>query len=334
MRRASGRFTALTSLALVVAALLAGCGGDQRSDDQETDSDDEAPGELIPVTVGTLPLADQAPFFYGVEQGFFADEGLDITIETSGAGGAELVPSVLSGDFQFAFSNYLSLMQARENDAPVQIVSSWVNGAEGEDQGTLGLLVAPDSGIDSVEDLAGKTFGVNTLDNIATVAIRAVLDEHGVDDSEIELTEVGFPEMNGAIEAGTIDVALQTEPFVTLGKEAGLVSLLDPMYEMAPSLPLVGVFAAESWLEANPEVADAFARGLQRSLAAASDADAMRETIAAETETPPDIVEVLPLANWQPEIDRDALALQGELATGYGILSEEPDLEQLIWTAG
>lgn len=317
-----------------MTVLVAGCG--DNGDDQGTAGDesrDESGGELTPVTVGTLPLADQAPFFYGVEQGFFADEGLDVSIQAGGAGGAELVASVVNGDFQFAFSNYLSLMQARQGGAPIQVVSSWVNGADAEDQGTLGLLVAPDSGIESVQDLAGKTFGVNTLDNIATVAIRAVLDKYEVDDSQVEFTEVGFPEMNEAVTTGRVDAALQTEPFLTTGQDAGLVSLLDPLYETAPSLPLVGAFASESWLEENPDVANAFYRGLQRSLESAADEAAMRETIAAETDITPDLAEVLPLANWQPELDRDGLALQGELATRYEVLLEEPDLDQLIWSA-
>ena len=34
---------------------------------------------------------------------------------------------------------------------------------------------------------------------------------------------------------------------------------------------------------------------------------------------------------WDAEIDRDNLAALGELATRYGVLEEEPDLDQLIW---
>jgi hypothetical protein len=60
----------------------------------------------------------------------------------------------------------------------------------------------------------------------------------------------------------------------------------------------------------------------------------MRAAIEANTQTPPDILPELALANWQPELDTDTLALIGELATEYGVLEEEPDLDQLVWDAG
>jgi NitT/TauT family transport system substrate-binding protein len=112
-----------------------------------------------------------------------------------------------------------------------------------------------------------------------------------------------------------------------------LVNLLDPLYETEPSLPVGLVFASEEWLDENPELASAFHRALQRSLEAASDEEAMRDAIAANTETPPDLAAEVALDNWQPEIDRAKLAILGQLATRYGILEAEPNLDELIWTA-
>jgi NitT/TauT family transport system substrate-binding protein len=288
-------------------------------------------GELTPIKVGILPVADLAPLYNGIEQGFFEDEGLDVTTEV-GQGGAALVPAVQSGEYQFAFGNYVSLMLARQNGVDMQIVSNVVSGADTPDRGTNGLLVAPDSGIESIDDLAGKTFAVTTLDNVAEVNIRTTLREHDVDDSDIDFVELPFPDMNAAVESGDVDVAWQAEPFVTLGEADGLVSVADPMYETTPSMPLAGMFASQSWLEDNPDLANAFYRAMQRSLEAASDEEAMRDAIAANTETPPEVVAELALANWQPELDEDKLALVGRLATDYDILDAEPDLDELVWT--
>ena len=315
---------------VVLALLAAGCGDD---DDGDTTAGDEGTEEeLTPITVGVIPIGGMAPFFYGLEQGYFEEEGLDVSTEI-GFGGAEFVPAVLSGEQQFAVGEYLSLMIARENGVGLQVVSNLTNGAESPDRGTDALLVAPDSGIDSVEDLAGKTVAVNGLQGIGEVGLGAILDEHGLDPSSVSFVEVGFPEMNAALAAGEVDVAWNVEPFITLGEMDGLVNLLDPMYETEPSLPVGLVFGSEEWLGENPEVAAAFHRALQRSLDAASDEEAMREAIAANTETPPDLAEQIALDNWQPEIDRDKLVILGELATRYGILEEEPNLDELIWAA-
>jgi NitT/TauT family transport system substrate-binding protein len=322
--------TAPLGVLLALAVVAAACGDDDDGDENRASAEDTVE-EMTPITVGILPIADVAPLQYGVEQGFFADEGLDVTLQV-GEGGAALAPAVMSGQYQFAHGNYISLMQARQNNVPVQAVSNVVNGADAPDEGVTGLLVAPDSGIDSVDDLAGKTFAVNTLGTLDELIVRATLGENGVDDSGISFVEVPFPQMNAAIQAGDVDAAGQPQPFVTLGERAGLVKLLDPIYETAPSMPLGVMFASESWLEENPDLANAFYRAMQRSLEAASDEEAMRETIAANTQIPPDIVDQMPLPNWQPETDREAIALVGELSTKYGILDEEPELDGLIWT--
>jgi NitT/TauT family transport system substrate-binding protein len=319
---------ALLGVLLVLALFAAGCGDD---DGEEASGEGDGAEELTPITVGILPIGGLAPFFYGVEQGFFEDEGLDVRTEI-GEGGAAFTPAVLSDEYQFAMGEYLSLMLARQNDVGIQVVSNLTNGAERPDRGTDALLVAPDSGIDSVDDLAGKTIAVNGLQGIGEVGVGAILEEHGVDASGVSFIEVSFPEMNAAVEAGEVDVAWQVEPFITLGEQDGLVNLLDPLYETEPSLPVGLVFASEEWLEENPELANAFYRALQRSLEAASDERAMREAIVANTETPPDLAEEMALDNWQPEIDRDKLAVLGELATRYGILEEEPNLDELVWT--
>ena len=320
-------------LLLVLGMTAAACGGDDddAGGDSSGDTGASSSEELTPIKVGILPIADLAPLYNGIEQGFFEEEGLDVTTEV-GQGGAALVPAVQSGEYQLAFGNYVSLMLARQNGVDVQIVSNVVSGADTADRGTNGLLVAPDSGIESIDDLAGKTFAVTTLDNVAEVNIRTTLREHDVDDSDIDFVELPFPDMNAAVESGDVDVAWQAEPFITLGEADGLVSVADPMYETTPSMPLAGMFASQSWLEDNPDLADAFYRAMQRSLEAASDDDAMRDAIAGNTETPPEVVAELALANWQADLDEDKLALVGQLATDYEILDAEPDVDELVWT--
>jgi NitT/TauT family transport system substrate-binding protein len=330
-RRVRRKLTALLCVGLLSASLAA-CGDDDGEEGEGSDGE-RTSEELTPITVGILPIAALAPMYHGIDQGYFADEGLDVTTEI-GQGGAALTPSVVSGEHQFAFGNYISLMLARENDVPIQVVSNVANGSDNPDRGTDGLLVAPDSGIDSIDDLADKTFAVAGLSGIEEVAIRAMLDEHDVDASGITFTEVPFPDMNAAVDAGRVDVAAQVEPFVTLGQADGLVRLADPIYEAVPSMPLGIVFASEDWLEDNPETANAFYRALQRSLEASADEETMRQVIAENTETPPGVVEQMALDNWQAEVDRDALATVGELAARYGVLAEEPDLDELIWTPG
>jgi NitT/TauT family transport system substrate-binding protein len=331
------RWRALLGVLIAVAMAAAACGdggGDSSADDEGDDATAGAEGEeLTPITVGILPIADLAPLHHGIESGYFEEEGLDVTTEV-GQGGAALVPAVLNDDYQFAFGNYVSLMLARQNGVEVQIVTNVVNGADTADRGTNALLVAPDSGIESVEDLAGKRFAVTTLNNVAEVNIRTTLREAGVNDADISFVELPFPEMNAAVQAGDVDVAWQAEPFVTLGEAAGLVNIADPMYSTTPSMPLAGMFASQAWIEENPELVEAFDRAMRRSLEDGADEEAMRASIEANTQTPPDVVGELALANWQPDLDLEKLEMIAGLAVDYGLLDGEPDLDELVWTSG
>jgi NitT/TauT family transport system substrate-binding protein len=332
------QWRAVLGVLITLTMIAVGCGDDDDGDDAAGDvADGEAGGteddELTPIKVGILPIADLAPLYYGIEEGYFAEEGLEVTTEV-GQGGAALVPAVVSGDYQLAFGNYVSLMLARQNGVEMQIVGNVVSGAESADRGTNALLVAPDSGITSVDDLAGRTFAVTTLNNVAEVNIRTMLREAGVDDADIEFVEMPFPDMNAAVESGQVEVAWQAEPFVTLGESAGLVNVGDPMYATTPSMPLAGMFASQSWTEENPDLVEAFDRAMRRSLEASGDDEAMRAAIEANTETPPEIISEIALANWQADLDTEKLQLVGELAAEYGLLEDEPDLDALVWDGG
>ena len=321
---------ALLGALLAAAMLAAACGGDDEEAGDGAVDEGGGDEELTPITVGILPLSGLAPLWYGIEQGYFEDEGLEVSTEI-GEGGAALTPAVLEGDYQFAIGEYVSLMQARESDVGIQVVSNLTNGADEADQGINALLTAPGSGIEGVEDLAGRTVAVNGLGGVDDVTIKAILDDNGIDPSSVEFTEVPFPDMNAAVEAGQVDVASQPEPFVTLGEQAGLANLLDPYYEAVPSMPLGMVFGSEEWLAENPDLAEAFTRALDRSIEASSDEEAMKEVIVANTDIDAELVDEIALDRWDAEINREGLEELADLSVRYGVLEEQPDLNALVW---
>ena len=157
--------------------------------------------EQTTLRVGVIPIADVAPLYLGIKQGFFEDQNLKIEPQLA-EGGAAITPAVLSGDFQIGFSNTVSLLIAASKDLPVTIISQGVLGGKTEDEAWADLLVLKDGPIKEPKDLEGKTIAVNTLKNICEVTIRASLADMGVDDSTLKFTEVPFPDMNAALEAG------------------------------------------------------------------------------------------------------------------------------------
>ena len=156
--------------------------------------------EVTTLKVGVIPIADVAPLYLGVEQGFFDEENLKIEPQLA-EGGAAIVPSVVSGDYQFGFSNVTSLIIAASKNLPVQIIAQGVLGGTGADDAWDGVVVPKGSKIKAPKDFEGATVAVNTLNNIGPLAMNSSMEKAGADYTKIKYVEVPFPDMNAALEA-------------------------------------------------------------------------------------------------------------------------------------
>lgn len=335
-------------LACLLVALLVGvvaaCGGGDDDEEaapaQPATTEEAATGATggeaegaAPVTlrVGVIPIADVAPLFLGIREGFFDEEGLQVEPEFA-QGGAVIVPSVLSGDFQIGFSNTISLLIAATEGLPVEIVTQGVLGGQNDEEAWAWLMTPADGPIKTPQDLEGKRIAVNTLKNICEVTIKASLEQEGVDVSTLELVEMPFPDMNAALEAGQVDAACEVEPFVSQGEAAGMTGLLPFYVDTAPDLTVATYFTTQDYIESNPDVVERFARAMNRSLDfAAENPDAVREVIAEYTEIPPEAIEQITLPTWRPDLSRPTIERLAELSVKYGLIEEAPDLDTLIW---
>jgi NitT/TauT family transport system substrate-binding protein len=238
---------------------------------------------------------------------------------------------VLSGDFQIGFSNTISLLIAASEDLPVQIISQGVLGGKTEKEAWADLLVLKDGPIKQPKDLEGKTIAVNTLENICEVTIKASLEKDGVDVDTLKFTEVPFPDMNAALEAGRVDAACVVEPFVSQGK-AGAARGIAPFYvRTAPDLTVATYFTSTQYAEENPEVVDRFVEAMSKSLTyAQSHPDEVRQVLLDYTEIPPEAAEQIKLPVWRTDLNEPTIEKLSELSEKYGLIEEQPDLGELI----
>jgi NitT/TauT family transport system substrate-binding protein len=321
---ASGRRRLLVALLVGLALVLAACG------DDDDDGGGGGGSEQTTLKVGVIPIADVAPLYLGIDQGFFKEEQLTIEPQLA-EGGAAITPAVLSGDFQIGFSNTISLLIAASKDLPVQIISQGVLAGTKESEAWADLLVLKDGPIKDPQDLEGKTIAVNTLNNICEVTIKASLAKMGVDVNTLRFTEVPFPDMNAALEAGRVDGACVVEPFVTQGKQ-GNARGIDPFYvNTAPDLTVATYFTSRQYAEENPEVVDRFVRAMNKSLDyAQTHPDEVRKILLEYTEIPPEAAEQIKLPIWRTDLNEPTIELLSELSEKYGLIEEQPDLNELI----
>jgi NitT/TauT family transport system substrate-binding protein len=314
--------------ALGCALALAACGG---GDDGGGGGEAGKPATL---KVGVIPIADVAPLYVGIDQGFFKAEKLTIQPQLA-EGGAAIVPAVVSGDNQIGFSNTTSLIIAASKKLPVQIISQGVLGGKGADDAFDGLLVAKGSKIRGPEDLEGKTIAVNTLNNVGPLTINRSLEKEGVDYRSVKYVEVPFPDMNAALESGRVDAAWVVEPFYSQGTGSGAKALFNPFEETAPNLTIATYFASKQYIEQNRDVVDRFKRAMDKSLEySASNPDAVRKAVLDYTKIPPKAAESMQLPQWQADLNEPTIEQTADLAKKYGFVEQAPPLDELILRQG
>jgi NitT/TauT family transport system substrate-binding protein len=316
------RRVAPAALVLVLATCLLGaCGGD--------DDTGESGGQAR-VRVQDTAGVPSAFLEYGVDEGFFEERELDVEV-TPSQGGATVVPAVVSGDSDIAGSNLVSVLLAQGKDIPVKIVApgTFVRGERNQDFSAI--LVAGDSDIRSPQDLEGKTLAVNTLKNVAEVAAKESLAKQGVDVSTIELAEVDFPDMNGALSEGRVDAAFQIEPFVSLGVKEGHRIVDRPYVGTKPGLQIGCYFTSEQYLSENEDVVERFRQGVADTAAAiAEDPAAFRQFLPEASEIPPPAAQKAILPAWKADNDQASLELTAELMERYGVVDEKPDTSDAV----
>jgi NitT/TauT family transport system substrate-binding protein len=307
---------------LLVCVLLAGCGG---SDPPSS----SAPGP-DKVNVGVIAILDVAPIYLGKEKGFFASRDIELTLTTA-QGGAAIVPAVVSGQYQFGFSNVVSLLLAHSQGLPLKVVSNGNNstGVDGADFGSV--LVRGDSPIRSAADLPGRNIAVNTLRNIVDTTVRASVRKAGADPSTLRFTELPFPDMPAALQTGKVDAAFMVEPFQSAARAQGARSVASSYVDAAPNLTVAVYFTSAPLLQRDPDLVRRFAEAMRESLAYAdAHPDEARQVIGTYTRIAPEVIAQLTLPKWPPDVNRASVQTLADLAQQDGLLSAPADVGALL----
>jgi NitT/TauT family transport system substrate-binding protein len=315
------------ALLAAIAILAAGCGGD---DEDSGGGGGGGQAELQTLKVGVIPIADVAPLYLGVDKGFFEDEGLKIQPQLA-EGGAAIIPSVVSGDYQIGFSNTTSLIIAGSKKLPLQIISQGVLAGESKDQAWDGVIVPKGSDVKDLKDLEGKTVAVNTLNNVSQIVVNTALEKAGADYKKVKYVEVPFPDMNPALESGRVDAAFQVEPGYSGGLAAGGKSLSNSYEEMAPNYTVATYFASKQYIGENRDVVDRFVRAIEKSLDyASSHPDEARAIVGAYTKIPQEVIDKMHLPVWKSDLNEPTIDQTIEAAQKYGFIDTAPSLDDLI----
>jgi len=320
IRKQPRRSTA-TLLTFLLVALASACGSTPTSSSNTP----------VKINVGVMPLAAVAPVYLGIDKGFFQREGLEV-VPKQAQGGAALIPAVLSGDMQFAYGNNVSAIIANSKDLPIRVIANGNDESTQQKNANSTVVSNNDSDINKPSDLAGKTISVNTLDNVGEVTIKAALEKHEVDVSQIKFVELGFPDMLAALEQDNVDAAWLVTPFTEQAQDAGKKIILRPFYDTKPGLSIASYFTSKEFIDKDPKTVHKFADAINKSMAYAEDhPKELRAAVREFTDIPDDALNTMPLPEFSTNMPTNDLTMVANLMEKYDIINDVPSLDDLIW---
>ncbi|MCY4409853.1 MAG: ABC transporter substrate-binding protein, partial [Caldilineaceae bacterium] len=131
----------------------------------------------ITLGVGFIPNVQFAPFYVGIEKGFFAERGIDLSLEYGFEN--DYLKLVATDELQFLIASGDQLVLGRAQEMPVRYVMNWYTSYP------VTVFAKADAGIHEPADLAGRTIGVPGPFGANYIALRALLDVAGLTEADI-----------------------------------------------------------------------------------------------------------------------------------------------------
>jgi NitT/TauT family transport system substrate-binding protein len=269
-----------------------------------------------------------APIYLGVSKGIFAKHNIDLTL-TQAQGGADIVPAVISGQYQFGFSNIVSLLIAESQNVPIKATNYGV-GSTGNPSKDFGELLVKDPAITSAKDLNGKTIATNTLKNIVDTSVKDIVQKAGGDPASLKFVQLGFPDMPAALESGSVQAIFEVEPFLSASLAKGWHAL-GSFADVDPNLCVSLYFTSQQEIAKDPDLVKRFTDAMNESLTYASaHPDEAAQVVTTYTKTTAAQASAMTLPKWTATIDKGAVDTMNQLLVTDGLLKSPADTSKLL----
>jgi NitT/TauT family transport system substrate-binding protein len=282
----------LAGLAILALALGAcSSGGSPQATTAGSGGGSGAPATLAKIQIASAPNVFLSPLYVALDEGYFAEEGVDVEIVEIAAG-TDSVAALVSGNAQIADVGFDDLLElSEEGEEGLVMVHNILNRV------TLTLVMKPDlakqlgvTADSPLEDrfaaLKGLRLGITSPGAPTDKYMRYYLRQAGLDpDRDAEIIPIGGgSSLLAALESDQIDAFHLSPPTPYIAEKEGFGTvLIDGPSGDVPEFSdfLYTAFAANrEWAQANPEAAKGFGNALTKAMAKIkSDPDAAAEQI-------------------------------------------------------
>jgi NitT/TauT family transport system substrate-binding protein len=205
-----------------------------------------------------------APYFVGIKNGYFKEQGLDVTVEP-GNGSANVAQAIGNGNGDFATVDGGAMMQLVAKGLQVKSVMGLYQ------RNPIGVIYNIKSGITKPADLEGKTLVITNGDAPAAL-LPAFMAATGVDIKKVNVVSTDPASKNAAVISGRGD-AVVTFSFqaVPIIEAAGVQVKTFDYADYGVTVPGITLIARPDYLDRNPETVKKMVRAIRKSFEWARD---------------------------------------------------------------
>ena len=312
----------LITTAVIPIVMLSGCtGGGSGGGSSSGPSGNGPQVEKRDLTVAAVPVADEAGLYIALQRGYFTAEGLHVKVVPI-ISSETAISEQMKGAYDITAGNYVSYIQAQiAGTADLRII------AEGSlmEQNDQALYVAPGSPITSIADLRHKTVGVNVPDNIGTLLISSVLEDHGMPAKDVDFVPAPFPTLVTDLQKRKIDAAWLPEPFASMAEMSfGAQQLVDLDQGATQNFPIGCYVVTAKWAREYPGTMAAFLRALHEGQEVAdTDRAAVEQAMETYTGVKPVIASVMAIDTYPLTMDPTRMQRVVNAMREFGMLGSK-----------
>lgn len=355
MRKMLG-FSALAVVALVAASCgsdddsASGTAGDDaagEASDASTDTDDEmsaddAPGgegsgELTPFVFSYQPAGMTTCLRVTDDRGVFEEHGIDVEWVPATAGPSNATAQLLNGQIQGATTGTSNIVTAVGADVDVVVATGLAEDYDVDGQTGMAVVAGPDSEIETLADLEGKTVAVQAVASAFEVLLAEAMEMEGADFDEVNLVAINFADQAQAVLDGRADAIFSIQPFVSQLIAQGGVYIANPQAIAfgTENTTSAVVYMARDFVEENDELVGRFAAAVvEGNEYCNANPDEVRAAISEYLELPPEAAAAFPLDVFSAGVSDAELERWGELLVEHevGDIDEAPSAEDVAWS--
>lgn len=221
----------------------------------------------VKIAVGGKSLIYYLPLSIAEIQGFFNDEGLDVSI-VDVEGGATALQTVMDGSADVVSGAFEHTLRAQ---AQGRFYRSFVLQDRTPMIG-LGVSNKTMAHYKTPADLKGKKIGVTSPGSSTNMAVNFFLAKHGLRPSDVAIIGVGAGAASvAALRSGEIDAIASTDPVVSMLTTANDIRLVvdtrtvkDTLGIYCGNMPSGCLYAPQAFIDANPNTVQAMANAIVR----------------------------------------------------------------------